>query len=121
MRMEDIETGRWHRLRRLLDRAIDLDVRARGAWLGALDGEDKALRPQLEALLARHDVLKERTLSTAIGLLTLALAGNSSAEADVTARNAGETADSCTPTASEHDDDGIVRRWLYAEHLVTSK
>lgn len=119
--MDEIEAGRWQRLRALLDRAIDLDARARGAWLDALSADDQTLRPELEALLARHEAIRDVTLSTATALLTLALADHSAAESNRAARNAGKAIDDVLAGTLEDDDDDIVRRWLFGERLATSK
>ena len=72
--MGDIEATRWQRLRTLLERALDLDAGARSAWLDGLGGDDAALGIELRQLLAQYEDLRDRTLSTAMVLLAIALA-----------------------------------------------
>lgn len=43
----------WHRLNRLLERALEVDAGARTAWFATLPAESSDLRPLLEELLAR--------------------------------------------------------------------
>jgi eukaryotic-like serine/threonine-protein kinase len=50
--MFKLPPAQWQRLRACLDDAMALPPQARAAWLQGLSGEDEALRPQLEALLA---------------------------------------------------------------------
>ena len=49
---------RWRRLSPLLDRALDLDVGERSAWLEQLRGEDEALAAELEAFLEEQHTLE---------------------------------------------------------------
>ena len=116
--MDHIEATRWQRLRRLLDQAIELDEGARRAWLVALRGNDEALRSELERLLARHDELRDRTLSTATALLALALAGDSSVEGSAGGRHAGTPVDGCVRGAADPEEACPVRPWLLAERTA---
>lgn len=81
--MIDIQARRWHRLRPLLEHAIDLKDKARCAYLDALHGEDAELHDDLEHLLAEHDRLVSRSLPNAIELVTCAIVGEFGKEATI--------------------------------------
>jgi eukaryotic-like serine/threonine-protein kinase len=53
-----LDHDRWQRLSPLLDRALDLDIGERSAWLEQLRGEDPALAAELEAFLEEQNTLE---------------------------------------------------------------
>ena len=53
-----LDHDRWQRLSPLLDRALDLDIGERSAWLEQLRGEDEALAAELEAFLEEQHTLE---------------------------------------------------------------
>jgi serine/threonine-protein kinase len=65
--MIDMSSDRWRRLRRLLDRALELDGEARKLYVLTLRPEDAELRDDLERLLAEHAELGEDKLTDAMG------------------------------------------------------
>jgi len=69
-----MDADRWRRLRPLLDRAIDLERDERIAHLSTLRAEDETLSDDLARLLVEYDRLQDRTLPTALKLVTRALA-----------------------------------------------
>ena len=68
----------WHRLNRLLERALEVDAGERSAWLASLPAESNDLRPLLEDLLARSAVIlrdgTSETLQPVVRMATEALA-----------------------------------------------
>ncbi len=68
----------WHRLNRLLERALEVDVGERTAWFATLPAESSDLRPLLEELLARSalNLLEgtSETLQPVVRMATEALA-----------------------------------------------
>jgi len=53
-----LDHDRWQRLSPLLDRALDLDIDERSAWLLQLRGDDETLAAELEALLKEQEALE---------------------------------------------------------------
>jgi serine/threonine-protein kinase len=53
-----LDHDRWQRLSPLLDRALDVDIGERSAWLEQLRGEDEALAAELEAFLEEQHTLE---------------------------------------------------------------
>lgn len=89
--MSTLSPDSWRRLRQLLDHALELDVPARAGYVAALDGDDEALRGQLERLLDEHERLKERSLPNAMDLAAPALADTVRAEAALDEVRIGQT------------------------------
>ena len=69
----------WHRLNRLLERALEVDASARTAWFATLPAESSDLRPLLEELLARSALNSlegtSETLQPVVRMAAEALAG----------------------------------------------
>ena len=53
-----LDHDRWQRLSPLLDRALDVDIGERSAWLEQLRGEDEMLAAELEAFLEEQHTLE---------------------------------------------------------------
>jgi len=107
--MDEIQADRWRRLRPLLDHAIALEGDARRAYLDGLSGGDAELKPELEQLLARHERLKHRTPSIAIGLVTLAFSQEEEAQSAVDDRDRRPRAD------AYRNDAGSLGEWFVAD------
>jgi hypothetical protein len=117
--MDEIWADRWRRLRPLLDRAIDLEGDARRAYLEDLSGDNAELKRELEELLARHERLKHRTPSIAIGLVTLAFSREEEAKSrldDCDGRpQAGAYPGSGSSGPDPRDDTGSIGQWFVAD------
>jgi hypothetical protein len=116
--MDEIEADRWHRLRPLLDRAIEIEGDARLAYLDGLQGDDAELKGELEQLLARHEQVKDRTPAIAIGLVTLAFSREDEAktgldDSDIRLRASRYPASESGP--DRRDDTGSISRWFVAD------
>lgn len=57
--MTPLSNERWRIVGPYLDRALDLPVEDRAAWLAALVAEDAAMAADVKALLEQHDVLSQ--------------------------------------------------------------
>jgi serine/threonine-protein kinase len=68
--MSAISLGSWSRLRALLERALELDEPARTAYVQSLEGDDAALRAELERLLDEHTRLVDRPAPNALEIAT---------------------------------------------------
>jgi serine/threonine protein kinase len=74
--MPGLDRGRWEAIDPLLDRALEISVHERGAWLDALRAEEPALAAELHALLAlRADADRDRFLEFVPVLPPASLAG----------------------------------------------
>jgi eukaryotic-like serine/threonine-protein kinase len=67
--MNDMPADQWKRLRDLLDRALDLEDAARAAFVDALEGDDRVLRPELAKLLAKRAMLAGAPMASAMELV----------------------------------------------------
>jgi serine/threonine protein kinase len=69
----------WHRLNRLLERALEVEAGGRAAWFATLPAESNDLRPLLEDLLARSALASldgtSETLQPVVRMAAEALAG----------------------------------------------
>jgi serine/threonine-protein kinase len=89
--MIDMSSDRWRRLRRLLDRALELDGEARKLYVLTLRPEDAAFRDDLERLLAEHAGLGEDKLTDAMGLAIPAVMEELRDDEEIDAARVGDT------------------------------
>ncbi|HVT33634.1 MAG TPA: serine/threonine-protein kinase, partial [Rhodanobacteraceae bacterium] len=89
--MIDMSSDRWRRLRRLLDRALELDGEARSLYVLTLRPEDAELREELERLLAEHAALGDDKLTDAMGLAIPAVMDDLRDDEELDAARVGDT------------------------------
>src|SRR6185369_3910269 len=75
--MSLLDEDRWRNVSPHLDRALEMDVEERAAWLAGVRAEDPALADDLEALLLERDAIRsegflEDDLPTLLGPVPLA-------------------------------------------------
>ena len=81
----------WQRLRKLLDRALDLSGEERRRFVDSLEGEDSALRDELARLIDQHEHLAQKPAANAMDLIVPVIGESLKAEAALDDERVGES------------------------------